>query len=103
MHGLWSGISRIFTPLSKEFYVRSAHSRTALTPQTGSMTPLNLLPQRFVSKPQAEWLLHGAAVSLSRSEAVSWESQSLRIKKNNILGALMNFFVQILAYVKKKQ
>ena len=64
MHGLWSGISRIFTPLSKEFYVRSAHSRAALTPQTGSMTPLNLLPQRFVSKPQAEWLLHGAAISL---------------------------------------
>ena len=85
MHGLWSGISRIFTPLSKEFYVRSAHSRAALTPQTGSMTPLNLLPQRFVSKPQAEWLLHGAAVSLSRSEAVSWESQDLKNEKLTLL------------------
>ena len=85
MHGLWSGISRIFTPLSKEFYVRSAHSRAALTPQN------------------VHWTFFGAAVSLSRSEAVSWESQSLRIKKNNILGALMIFFFQILAYVKKKQ
>ncbi len=32
------------------------------------MTPLNLLPQRFVSKPQAEWLLHGEAVSLHREK-----------------------------------
>ena len=49
------------------------------------MTPLNLLPQRFVSKPQAEWLLHGAAVSLSRSEAVSWESQDLKNEKLTLL------------------
>ena len=52
------------TTKNMEFYVCSAHLRAALTPQIGSMTPLNLLPQRFVSKPQAEWLLHGAAVSL---------------------------------------
>ena len=99
MHGLWSGISRIFTPLSKEFYVRSAHSRAALTPQTGSMTPLNLLPQRFDSKPQAEWLLHGAAVSLSRSEAVSWESQDFKNEKLTLLLTRVIVFVKPLTFL----
>ena len=56
------------------------------------MTPLNLLPQRFVSKPQAEWLLHGAAVSLSRSEAVSWESQDLKNEKLTLFINPFNFY-----------
>ena len=64
---LWwaEGKMRVNLPTKNmEFYVCPAHLRATLTPQIGSMTPLNLLPQRFVSKPQAEWLLHGAAVSL---------------------------------------
>ena len=60
-HGLRNENLEDFTPLSKAFYVRSAHSRAELTPQT------------------VHWTLFGSAVSLhgDRSEPVRrWSHDS---------------------------